>query len=280
MGLSNLLCNSEFLGAVSRWKEILEIICWDLGRRPKIDGTVNTWDFILFMIGWCTYNWLTYQEVYGIQPSRLVPPFVLVASIQHHGNWGIWRKDLSKKKRLHSSTNWFFDKIKQASGGCVRLILFGAAPLPKHIEEFLRVTSCCVLSQGYGLTESCGGCSTSIANVFSMMGTVGVPMTTIGVRLESVPEMGYDASSVVPRGEICLRGTTLFSGYYKREDLTNEVLADGWFHTGDIGEWQPNEEMKIIDRKKKIFKLSQGEYVAVENIESVYSRCSLVTSWC
>lgn len=83
-----------------------------------------------------------------------------------------------------------------------------------------------------GLTESCGGCFTSIANVYSMVGTVGVPMTTIEARLESVPEMGYDAFAPVPRGEICLRGNTLFSGYHKREDLTNSVLVDGWFHTG------------------------------------------------
>jgi len=65
-----------------------------------------------------------------------------------------------------------------------------------------------------------------------MVGTVGVPMTTIEVRLESVPEMGYDALSSVPRGEICLRGKTLFSGYHKRQDLTEDVLVDGWFHTG------------------------------------------------
>ncbi|KAG8368293.1 hypothetical protein BUALT_Bualt15G0030300 [Buddleja alternifolia] len=139
-----------------------------------------------------------------------------------------------------------FDKIKQAFGGRVRLILSGAAPLPKHIEEFLRVTCCCLLSQGYGLTESCAGCFTSIADVFPMMGSVGVPMTTIEARLESVPEMGYDALSNVPRG--------------------------------DIGEWQPNGAMKIIDRKKNIFKLSQGEYVAIECIESTYSRCPLITS--
>ncbi|KAL3843485.1 hypothetical protein ACJIZ3_000888 [Penstemon smallii] len=171
-----------------------------------------------------------------------------------------------------------FDKIKQAFGGRVRLMLTGAAPLPKHIEEFLRVTCCCVLSQGYGLTESCGGCFTSIANVFPMIGSVGVPMTTIEARLESVPEMGYDALSTTPRGEICIRGNTLFSGYHKRPDLTKDVTVDGWFHTGDVGEWQPNGTMKIIDRKKNIFKLSQGEYVAVEAIESIYSRCPLITS--
>lgn len=83
-----------------------------------------------------------------------------------------------------------------------------------------------------GLTESCAGCFASVANVFPMMGSVGVPMTTIEARLESVPEMGYDALSAAPRGEICLRGNTLFSGYHKRPDLTEEVMMDGWFHTG------------------------------------------------
>lgn len=67
-----------------------------------------------------------------------------------------------------------------------------------------------------------------------MVGTVGVPITTVEARLESVPEMGYDALSSVPRGEICLRGNTLFSGYHKREDLTQQVLLDGWFHTGKL----------------------------------------------
>ncbi|KAL9333430.1 hypothetical protein Peur_073569 [Populus x canadensis] len=191
---------------------------------------------------------------------------------------GYLEKGIPQEKAAPLLDRLVFDKTKQALGGRVRILLSGAAPLPKHVEEFLRVTSCSTLSQGYGLTESCGGCFTSIGNVYPMVGTVGVPMTTIESRLESVPEMGYDALSSVPRGEICLRGSTLFSGYHKREDLTNEVLVDGWFHTGDIGEWQPNGAMKIIDRKRNIFKLSQGEYVAAENLENVYLRCPHITS--
>lgn len=171
-----------------------------------------------------------------------------------------------------------FSKVKQSLGGRVRIILSGAAPLAKHVEEFLRVTSCSVVIQGYGLTETCAGSFSTLANVFSMIGKVGPPVTVIETKLKSVPEMGYDALSKTPRGEICIRGKTLFSGYYKREDMTNEVVVDGWFLTGDIGEWQQDGTMKIIDRKKNIFKLSQGEYVAVENIENVYNRCSSIDS--
>ncbi|PRQ23455.1 putative long-chain-fatty-acid--CoA ligase [Rosa chinensis] len=194
---------------------------------------------------------------------------------------GVLRKTLFQyayNYKLAKLEKLVFNKIKQALGGRVRIMLSGAAPLPRHVEEFLRVTSCSTLSQGYGLTESCGGCFTSIGNVYPMIGTVGVPLTTIEAQLESVPELGYDALSSVPCGEICLRGKTLFSGYHKRQDLTEEVLIDGWFHTGDIGEWQSNGAMKVIDRKKNIFKLSQGEYVAVESIESKYLQCPLITS--
>ncbi|OVA05190.1 AMP-dependent synthetase/ligase [Macleaya cordata] len=191
-------------------------------------------------------------------------------------------KNLEKGLKQHEASPLFdklvFSKIKQVLGGRVRILISGAAPLPRHVEEFLRVTCCSMLVQGYGLTESCAGCFTSVANVYSMIGTVGVPVTTIEARLESVPEMGYDALSEVPRGEICLRGKTLFSGYHKRQDLTEDVLVDGWFHTGDIGEWQSSGAMKIIDRKKNIFKLSQGEYVAVENIEGIFGQCPLITS--
>ncbi|KAG5382737.1 hypothetical protein IGI04_034207 [Brassica rapa subsp. trilocularis] len=171
-----------------------------------------------------------------------------------------------------------FKKVKEGLGGRVRLILSGAAPLAAHIESFLRVVACAHVLQGYGLTESCGGTFVSIPNELQMLGTVGPPVPNVDIRLESVPEMGYDALASKPRGEICIRGKTLFSGYYKREDLTQEVFIDGWLHTGDIGEWQPDGAMKIIDRKKNIFKLSQGEYVAVENLENIYSHVAAIES--
>ncbi|XP_010925724.1 long chain acyl-CoA synthetase 4 [Elaeis guineensis] len=180
-----------------------------------------------------------------------------------------------KRGNKHDEASPVFDKIvfnqvKQGFGGNVRLILSGAAPLATHVEAFLRVVTCAHVMQGYGLTETCAGTFVSLPNDFAMVGTVGPPVPNVDVRLESVPEMGYDALSSIPRGEICIRGKTLFSGYYKREDLTNEVMIDGWFHTGDIGEWQPDGTLKIIDRKKNIFKLSQGEYVAAENLENIY----------
>ncbi|GMP28983.1 hypothetical protein CsSME_00004295 [Camellia sinensis var. sinensis] len=171
-----------------------------------------------------------------------------------------------------------FNKVKHGLGGNVQLILSGAAPLATHVEAFLRVVACCHVLQGYGLTESCAGTFVSLPNELGMLGTVGPPVPNVDVCLESIPEMGYDALSSTPRGEICIRGDTLFSGYHKREDLTKEVLIVGWLHTGDVGEWQPNGSMKIIDRKKNIFKLSQGEYVAVENLENVYGSVTGIDS--
>uniref|UniRef100_A0A5B7BY01 Long-chain-fatty-acid--CoA ligase n=1 Tax=Davidia involucrata TaxID=16924 RepID=A0A5B7BY01_DAVIN len=171
-----------------------------------------------------------------------------------------------------------FSKVKEGLGGNVRLILSGAAPLSTCVETFLRVVACAHVLQGYGLTETCAGSFVARPDELAMIGTVGPPLPNTDVCLESVPEMGYNALASTPRGEICIRGNSLFSGYYKREDLTKEVMVDGWFHTGDIGEWQPDGSMKIIDRKKNIFKLSQGEYVSVENLENIYSLVSAIDS--
>ncbi|BAS92123.1 Os05g0132100, partial [Oryza sativa Japonica Group] len=162
-----------------------------------------------------------------------------------------------------------FRKVKARLGGRLRLLISGGAPLSNEIEEFLRVTSCAYFIQGYGLTETLGPSTVCYPDDMSLVGTVGVAATYTELRLEEVPEMGYNPLGTPSRGEICVRGN-FFTGYYKNPELTNEVMADGWFHTGDIGEMNSDGILKVIDRKKNIFKLSQGEYVAVEYLEKVY----------
>ncbi|KAG9145784.1 hypothetical protein Leryth_011222 [Lithospermum erythrorhizon] len=169
-----------------------------------------------------------------------------------------------------------FRKVKNRLGGRVRLIVSGGAPLSIEVEEFLRVTSCAFVVQGYGLTETVGLATLGFPDEMCTMGTVGAAFVYSELRLEEVPEMGYDPLGEPPRGEICVRGKTAFAGYYKNPELTREALIDGWFHTGDIGEMLPNGVLKIIDRRKNLIKLSQGEYVAVEYLEKVYSIAPIV----
>ncbi|GBG62926.1 hypothetical protein CBR_g34297 [Chara braunii] len=192
-------------------------------------------------------------------------------------NWKLSRLELGipSSKATPVWNMLVFGKIKQRLGGRVRIIISGAAPIARHVEDFMHVAMCAPVVQGYGLTETCAGNFICIPDQ-KMAGTVGPPLPNVDVRLEAVPEMNYDPLGNPPRGEICMRGKPLFKGYYKRDDLTKEAIVDGWFHTGDIGEWQPDGSMKIIDRKKNIFKLSQGEYVAVENLENIYGQCSAV----
>ncbi|XP_010523913.1 PREDICTED: long chain acyl-CoA synthetase 1 isoform X2 [Tarenaya hassleriana] len=169
-----------------------------------------------------------------------------------------------------------FRKVKDRLGGRIRLLVSGGAPLSPEIEEFLRVTCCCFVTQGYGLTETLGGTAVGHPDEMCMLGTVGVPSVYNELRLEEVPEMGYDPLGDNPSGEICIRGKCLFTGYYKNPELTREVMKDGWFHTGDIGQILPNGVLKVIDRKKNLIKLSQGEYVALEHLENVFGQNPVV----
>ena len=149
--------------------------------------------------------------------------------------------------------------------------------MARHVEDFLKVAMCCRVVQGYGLTETCAASFIAVPDVPDHAGTVGPPQPVLSFRLEAVPEMNYDPLGNPPRGEVCVKGPSVFSGYYKAEDKTVEVLEeDGWFHTGDIGELTASGALRIIDRKKNIFKLSQGEYVAVEKVEGVYNRDAAV----
>ncbi|KAL4537896.1 hypothetical protein Ndes2526B_g04245 [Nannochloris sp. 'desiccata'] len=164
-----------------------------------------------------------------------------------------------------------FKKVKEALGGKVRYIVSGGAPLASHVEDFCNVCMAPVL-QGYGLTETCAASFIMLPDP-KMGHTVGPPCAATEFRFESVPELKYDATEDPPKGEICIRGPMVFAGYYKDPEKTAaEFDGDGFFHTGDIGTLTPQGCLKIIDRKKNIFKLAQGEYIAVEYVESMLSR--------
>ncbi|KAG2243870.1 hypothetical protein Bca52824_094292 [Brassica carinata] len=171
-----------------------------------------------------------------------------------------------------------FNKIKEKLGGRVRFMGSGASPLSPDVMDFLRVCFGCSVREGYGMTETSCVIS-SMDEGDNLSGHVGSPNPACEVKLVDVPEMNYTSEDQpYPRGEICVRGPIIFKGYYKDEEQTKEIMdEDGWLHTGDIGLWLPGGRLKIIDRKKNIFKLAQGEYIAPEKIENVYTKCRFVS---
>jgi len=163
-----------------------------------------------------------------------------------------------------------FKKMSALLGGQVRYMVTGSAPIDKTVIDFLKICFSCPIVEGYGLTESAAG--TCIMDVEdSVTGHVGGPIEAVKFRLKDLPEMSYtSADKPYPRGEICMTGPSIFKGYYKRPDKTAEAFdEEGWFLTGDVGMVYPNGSIKIIDRSKNIFKLSQGEYIAPEKIEQI-----------
>ncbi|KAM8783158.1 long-chain-fatty-acid--CoA ligase 5 isoform 2-T3 [Rhynchonycteris naso] len=167
-----------------------------------------------------------------------------------------------------------FGKIQDTLGGKVRIMVTGAAPISAPVLTFLRAALGCSVFEAYGQTECTAGCTFTTPGDWKP-DHVGVPLACNHVKLEDVPDMNY--YSVNSEGEICIKGTNVFKGYLKDPVKTEEALdKDGWLHTGDIGRWLPNGTLKVIDRKKNIFKLAQGEYIAPEKIENIYIRSRAV----
>nr|XP_043628527.1 long chain acyl-CoA synthetase 6, peroxisomal-like [Erigeron canadensis] len=184
----------------------------------------------------------------------------------------------------NSSTMWdhlVFNKIKGMLGGRVRYIVSAASPLSPDVLGYLKVCFGCVFIEAYGMTEN--SCAISLMDEGdNLYGQLGSPSPACEIKLVDVPAMDYTSEDQpYPRGEICVRGPTVFQGYYKDEAQTREIIdEDGWLYTGDIGTWLPKGRLKIIDRKKNIFKLAQGEYVAPEKIENVYVNCKFIFQCC
>ncbi|KAG0369951.1 hypothetical protein BGX24_002225 [Mortierella sp. AD032] len=161
-----------------------------------------------------------------------------------------------------------FDKVRMALGGKVVRIKTASAPISAETLSFIRVAFCVEISEIYGQTEGTGGASATQQGEMEA-GHVGPPTPTTELKLVDVPELNYlSTDKPYPRGEICVRGPNVFSGYLKDEKKTRETIDDeGWLHSGDIGFLKENGTLTVIDRMKNVFKLSIGEFVAVEKIE-------------
>lgn len=179
-------------------------------------------------------------------------------------------------------------------------MIIGSAPLAGNVLTFIRCALGCSIIEGYGQTE----CTAPITLTFCgdyVPGHVGPPLACccvkvilklvvvtqfvywyimviwfpIILKLVDVPEMEYYA--IDNQGEVCVKGTNVFTGYFKDPERTAESIdTNGWHHTGDIGMWLPNGTLKIIDRRKHTFKLSQGVYIVPERIESFYNQSQYV----
>ncbi|MBV5315710.1 MAG: long-chain fatty acid--CoA ligase [Prolixibacteraceae bacterium] len=164
--------------------------------------------------------------------------------------------NLFLKIRIKLADKLIYSKWREALGGNIVYVVSGGAALQPRIARVLGMAGMLNL-EGYGLTETSPVISVNNPNSKVMkIGTVGEVLPGVEVKF------GED-------GEILVKGPGVMKGYYKAPDLTAEVIdEDGWFHTGDIGILDEGKYLKITDRKKEMFKLSGGKYIAPQMIEN------------
>lgn len=156
-----------------------------------------------------------------------------------------------------------YSKIREKLGGNIQAIASGGAALQPRLARFYHAIGMPVY-EGYGLTETSPVISVNALDS-------GVSFGSVGKKLDNVEVM------IADDGEICTKGPCLMMGYYKRQDLTDEVIdKDGWFHTGDIGEMSSDGYLKITDRKKEMFKTSGGKYVAPQVVENKFKESPFI----
>ncbi|CAH1782381.1 unnamed protein product [Owenia fusiformis] len=177
-----------------------------------------------------------------------------------------------------------FKKVKAILGGNVRMMLCGGAPLSAETQRFMNISFCCPVGQGYGLTETCGAGTISDATDLTT-GRVGAPLTCCEFKLIDWEEGNYrNTDKPFPRGEVMVGGGNVTLGYYKNPSKTAEdfsvVNGQRWFSTGDIGEFQTDGVLRIVDRKKDLVKLQAGEYVSLSKVETALKMCPLIDNCC
>jgi long-chain acyl-CoA synthetase len=156
--------------------------------------------------------------------------------------------------QLSLANKLIFSKWREALGNNITCIASGGAAAQVRLIRIFTAAKVPIL-EGYGLTETSPVISVNRLVVEDRhFGTVGPVIPGVEVR-------------IAEDGEILCKGPNVMMGYYKRPDLTAEAITDGWFHTGDIGEFVDNKYLKITDRKKEMFKTSGGKYVAPLAVE-------------
>lgn len=178
--------------------------------------------------------------------------------------YGKDKKELAYGLQLILARALVFSKWKEALGSELEFIITGAAPIQPRLIKIFTAASINVL-EGYGLTETSPVLAFNrIAIEDRKIGSVGLPVRNVEIK-------------IADDGEILAKGPNIMKGYYKQQNLTAEVIdSDGWFHTGDIGEWIDNKFLKITDRKKELFKTSGGKYIAPQSIENKFKESKYI----
>ena len=169
-----------------------------------------------------------------------------------------------------------FNQINNLMGGEIKQFIIGAAKMDPKMHEFLQVATGIPLRTGFGLTEAgSGNVCTPKSIRFHTYGVCGGPLVNVEVKLEPID--GYDDPLC---GEINIGGPCLASGYLYEPEATKNLFTDdshSWIKTGDVGKWDKDGNLVVVDRIRSIFKLSQGEYVAAEVLTQIYESCALVS---